>query len=95
MPTVNCIIPDKQLCCLYNIEWVSDATSLRQAMPKWDPNIFGKNLSSLIKLLADEEQKQKQEEIGQLLGFSGLIMQMLKWFSQVLKQHTTADKHLL
>ena len=43
-------------------------------MPKWDSDILNKELPSFIKFLADKERKQKQEEIGQLLGPSGLIM---------------------
>ena len=93
-PTVNCVIPDKQLCRLCNIGWVPDAASLRQAMPEWDPDILGEELPSLIKLLADEERKQKQEEIGQLSGSSGLIMQMSERFSQALEQHAVADERL-
>lgn len=93
-PTVNCVIPDKQLCRLYNIGWVPDVASLKQAMPEWDPDILGKELPSFIKFLADEERKQKQEEIGQLSGPSGLIMQMSKRFSQALEQHAAADERL-
>ena len=55
MPIVNYIILDKQLCHLYNIGWVLDVALLRQAMPKWDPNIFGEELLSLIKFLVDKE----------------------------------------
>ena len=43
-------------------------------MPEWDPDILSKELSSFLKLLADEEQKQKQKEIGQLLDSSRLII---------------------
>ena len=64
-------------------------------MPKWDPNIFGKELPSFIKFLADKEQKQKQEEIGQLLSPSRLIIQILERFSQALKQYAIADERLL
>ena len=44
--------------------------------------------------MADEERKQKQEEIGQLSGPSGLIMQMSERFSQALEQHAAADERL-
>ena len=33
-PIVNCVILEKQLCCLYNIKWVLDIVLLKQAMPK-------------------------------------------------------------
>ena len=59
MPTVNYIILNKQLCRLCNIGWVPDAVSLRQVMPEWDSNILDKELPSFLKLLVDEERKQK------------------------------------
>ena len=80
-PIVNCVILNKQLYYLCNIGWVPNIALLRQAIPKWDPDILGKELPYFIKLLINKEQKQKQEEIGQFSGSSGLIMQILKWFS--------------
>ena len=74
MPIVNYIILDKQLCRLYNIRQVPDIVLLKQVMPKWDPDILGKELPSFIKFLADKEQKQKQEKIGQLLNPFKLII---------------------
>ena len=63
-PIVNYVIPDKQLCCLCNIEWVLNTALLRQAMPEWDPDILGEELLSFIKFLINKKQKQKQKKQG-------------------------------